>query len=292
MFTPSPSMDTVLACVDAQGHPSALCDGASWVARTLSAPLTFLHVLDGHADRSPHPDFSASTDREPGGTLTQALNPFEAHPTVLGQAQGQQLLEGVRGRALHYGLPLIEVAQRQGELADALIDLQAETRLIVMGLHAHRASSTWRHPDHHIEQALHTVPQPILVITQASFAVPSAFALAYDGSESAQSLLEAVTQCELLRGMPCHLLHIGANRADMKAELTQAAHHLAEAGFSTHIVMESGRVEQVLARHLAIQQLSLLVMGASGHSRLRHLLTGSHTSTILRTVPASVLVLR
>ena len=46
MFQPALTMNTVLACVDAHGHPSAVCDGATWVAHRLHAPLNFLQVVD------------------------------------------------------------------------------------------------------------------------------------------------------------------------------------------------------------------------------------------------------
>ena len=74
--------------------------------------------------------------------------------------------------------------------------------------------------------------------------------------------------------------------------MTQAAQRLADAGFSTHLVVESGDVAQVMARHLTIQQLPLLVMSAFTHDGWRQKLLGTTTSTLLRRTPASVLVLR
>ena len=71
-----------------------------------------------------------------------------------------------------------------------------------------------------------------------------------------------------------------------------AAQRLADAGFSTHIVIESGDVAQVLGRHLTIQQLPLLVMSAFTHNGWRQKLLGTTTSTLLRRIPTSVLVLR
>ena len=84
---------------------------------------------------------------------------------------------------------------------------------------------------------------------------------------------------------------------DLSAEtrmvvMGQAAQRLADAGFSTHIVIESGDVAQVLGRHLTIQQLPLLVMSAFTHNGWRQKLLGTTTSTLLRRIPTSVLVLR
>ncbi len=43
---------------------------------------------------------------------------------------------------------------------------------------------------------------------------------------------------------------------------------------------------------VASEGIDLLVMGAYGHSRIRTLMVGSTTTTVLRTSPVSVLVVR
>ena len=57
-------------------------------------------------------------------------------------------------------------------------------------------------------------------------------------------------------------------------------------------MIESGDVAQVLGRHLTIQQLPLLVMSVFTHNGWRQKLLGTTTSTLLRRIPTSVLVLR
>ncbi len=53
-----------------------------------------------------------------------------------------------------------------------------------------------------------------------------------------------------------------------------------------------GEPEQVLPALLKTQGAALLVMGAYGHSRIRHLIVGSTTTTLLRLSEVPVLVLR
>ena len=292
MFQPALTMNTVLACVHAQGHPSAVCDGATWAARRLHAPLNFLQVIDEGEAHTGETRFSDLTGYDTGPTRTQALDAMPGSHIIGGQSHSQQLLEGVRARALHLGHTMVELSLRQGQLTDALRDLSEEIRLVVMGLHSHHLDAPWRQGDHHVEQALRTVQQPMLVVTRSHFTPPTAFALAYHGGPESLALVDAVAECELLQGMPCHLVHVGNRTADLQAEMTQAAQRLADAGFSTHLVVESGDVAQVMARHLTIQQLPLLVMSAFTHDGWRQKLLGTTTSTLLRRTPASVLVLR
>lgn len=285
-------MNTVLACVDAQGHPSAVCDGATWAARRLHAPLNFLQVIDESEAHTGETHFRDLTGYDASPTRTQALDAMPASHIIGGQSHSQQLLEGVRARALHLGQTLVDLSLRQGNLTDALLDLSQETRMVVMGLHSHHLDSPWRQDSHHLEQALHAVQQPLLVVTRSHFAPPTAFALAYHGGAESLQLVDAVAECDLLQGLPCHLVHVGERKADIQAEMSQAAQRLADAGFSTHLVIESGDVAQVMARHLTIQQLPLLVMSAFTHTGWRQKLLGTTTSTLLRRTPASVLVLR
>lgn len=56
--------------------------------------------------------------------------------------------------------------------------------------------------------------------------------------------------------------------------------------------MVADELEAVLPRYLNELSIDLLVMGAYGHSRIRHLIVGSTTTTLLRTSPVPVLILR
>ena len=207
-------MNTVLACVDAHGHPSAVCDGATWVAHRLHAPLNFLQVVDESEAHTGETHFSDLTGYDASPTRTQALDAMPGSHIIGGQSHSQQLLEGVRARALHLGHSMVELSLRQGKLTDALLDLSAETRMVVMGLHSHHLDSPWRQGSHHLEQALQAVQQPMLVVTRSHFTPPSAFALAYHGGAESLQLVDAVADCELLQGLPCHLVHVGARNPD------------------------------------------------------------------------------
>jgi nucleotide-binding universal stress UspA family protein len=53
-----------------------------------------------------------------------------------------------------------------------------------------------------------------------------------------------------------------------------------------------GEPEQTIPELLQAQGSALLVMGAYGHSRIRHLVIGSTTTTLLRLSKSPVLVMR
>ena len=53
-----------------------------------------------------------------------------------------------------------------------------------------------------------------------------------------------------------------------------------------------GEPETVIAEAIKREGIQLLVMGAHGHSPIRHLILGSTTTTMVRTCEVSVLLFR
>lgn len=285
-------MNTTLACIDEQGSPMAVCDAATWAAAILASPLTFLHVIDRHPEKAAQLDFSGQIGLGAQESLLQELGELDERRSVLAQEQGRQLLEGARAHAARQGALAVDVRQRHGELIGTLMDLESDTGLIVLGTHEHKAWTTKRHLDHHVERVIRSVKRPVLVVPQANFLAPVGFALAYDGSAAASKMVEALAQSALLRGLICHLVYVGADTAGIGNEVNRAGQVLRQAGWTVQTSIETGEVEDALPRYVSMHQLQLLVMGAYGHSRIRNLILGSTTTTMLRSSAVPVLVWR
>ena len=84
----------------------------------------------------------------------------------------------------------------------------------------------------------------------------------------------------------------GANIPEAQHPLAVAAQVLQTAGFTVTTALLPGEPGQVLPPLLKAQGDALLVMGAYGHSRIRQLMVGSTTTTLLRLSEVPVLVLR
>lgn len=284
-------MKNVMACVDAQGNPAAVCDGAIWAAKALGASLTFLHVLDRHPEKAPQSDFSGQIGLGAQEGLLSELAELDARCSQLAQEQGRQILEGMRQRATAGGVSEVQIRQRHGEVVESVVDLEAEVTLTVMGRHDH-ATVAGRHLDHHVERVIRSTAKPVLLIPGQTFETPRSFALAFDGSDTARRMLGQVGQSVWLKAMACTLVFVGTLDAALQAELDAAAVQLRTQGFTVDIAVLDGSVERVLPPHLSAQGLGMLVMGAYGHSRIRQLIVGSTTTALLRTSEVPVLVLR
>ena len=103
---------------------------------------------------------------------------------------------------------------------------------------------------------------------------------------------EAVARSPLLAGLPVLLAMAGGETALARRQLDEARRALAAAGFSAETELVEGQPEQVLPALVRSQGAAMLVMGAYGHSRIRQLIVGSTTTTLLRLSEVPVLILR
>jgi len=91
-----------------------------------------------------------------------------------------------------------------------------------------------------------------------------------------------------------HIL-TAAKKADDEgaiAHLKVAKEQAQAAGFSPIGQVISGDPERVIADYIERHGIHLLLMGAYGHSRIRHLVIGSTTIQLLRSSPIPVLLFR
>jgi nucleotide-binding universal stress UspA family protein len=117
------------------------------------------------------------------------------------------------------------------------------------------------------------------------------FAIAFDGSPTTRKCVEMVCMSPLLEGLDCHLVMAGSP-PDGEAAIDRAVERLQGAGFAPQVHQEAGDAERVIAEQVERLGIDLLVMGAYGHSRIRHLIVGSTTTALLRNCHIPILLLR
>lgn len=181
---------------------------------------------------------------------------------------------------------------RQGEVVDTVLEMEPDARLVVLGEHQRASKAGRLHLDHHVERVVRAAKCPVLVATKEEFAEPTHFAIADDGSATAIRMVEAVARSPMLAGLPCTIVRCGPDNSEVRRSLEEAQQVLQAASFKAGVAMLQGEAHEVVPGWLAAQGASLLVMGAYGHSRIRHLVVGSTTTTLLRLSPCPVLVLR
>ncbi|MCW3150610.1 universal stress protein [Stutzerimonas stutzeri] len=283
-------MTHVMACIDGSPQAAAVCDCAAWASQQLGAPLTLLHVLD----RQQYPasgDLSGIIGLGSREFLLQELATLDEKRAKLALEEGRMMLDAARQRAISAGVAQPECRQRHGDLVETLRDLQNETRLLVVGRQGEHSGDAIQHIGSQLESVIRTMHRPILV-TVGQFTPPRSLMLAFDGSATTLKGVEMLAGSPLFRGLPIHLVMVGSDSSEARAQLEGARDALTAAGFEVHIAIRDGEVEPSLHAYQTEHGIDLLVMGAYGHSRIRQFFVGSTTSNMIRTTRTPLLLLR
>lgn len=283
-------MTQVIACIDGSSITPAVCDYAAWASRKMDAPLDFLHVL-GRSEYPIPADLSGNLGLGSREHLLQELAELDEKRGRVALEQGRLMLEAARARAIADGVPNPTSRQRHGELVDTLIEFEHDIRLLVMGRQGERGDSAGEHIGSHLENVVRTLHRPILVIP-SDYTEPQRILIAFDGSATTRKAVEMVAASPLFRGLPCHLVMVGADKAEAREPLDWARTTLERAGFQVIAGIRSGHVEEVLCAYRTEHAIDLIVMGAYGHSRIREFLVGSTTTKLIRQSRVPLLLLR
>ncbi|MDB5937880.1 MAG: universal stress protein UspA [Polaromonas sp.] len=284
-------MNKVYACIDGLANTACVIDWAAWSALRLDVPLELLHVLERN-DRPLVTDYSGAIGLGAQEALLDELSALEAQRGKLAYEAGRQMMDKARARAASAGVQQLDVRLRHGELLDSVLELEPDARLFVLGEHYQASGASKIHLDHRVERVIRSVKRPVLVATGAPFEVPQSFVIAFDGSATSRKTVETVAASPMLRGLPATVAMVGDDTTQAQRQLEDACQSLAAAGFEASMKLLPGEPEQVLPAFAKAQGASLLVMGAYGHSRIRQLIVGSMTTTLLRLSEVPVLILR
>lgn len=280
----------VIACIDASQYAESVVDYAAWGATRMNAPLSLLHVLDRDEGVGQH-NLSGSIGFGAQENLWQELAALDQQRAKLGLEQGKLMLQGALGRAESRGITNTETRQRHGELVDTLAELTEETRMLVVGKRGSRTASSHGHIGSHVESIIRTVQKPVL-IAQQTFSPPEKIMIAYDGSQTMRKGVQMVAASPLFKGIPCHLVMVGADTEISREQLKDACKVLQAAGFDTASDIIAGDPDTALPAYQQQVNIDLMIMGAYGHSRIRHLIVGSTTTAMISKTTISLMVLR
>ncbi|MGJ7457614.1 universal stress protein [Halomonas sp. RA08-2] len=282
--------EQVMAAIDGSKFSEGVCDAAAWASLALGAPLTFLHVNDNHV---PPEERNLSGNLRAGARerLLEELSQLDEQRAKIAQEQGRLMLQAAKERAVEDGVAEPGTRQRNGTLVETLEELQNDMRLLVIGKRGEGAQHDGDHLGSNLERVVRTLHRPILMVPE-SFKTPETVMLAFDGSKTTRKGVEMLAKSPLFAGIPVHVVIVGAETGDNRSQLDWALKTLREAGHVAEGAIRAGEVEATLRGYQEEQGIDLLVMGAYGHSRIRHLLVGSTTTEMLRRASVPILLLR
>ena len=280
----------VVACIDGSEAALAVCDYSAWASQRMSAPLMLLHVLD--EDKYPaKTDMSGNIGLGSREQLQEELVSLDQERSKLALKHGHILLGEAEKRVLAAGAEKATKRQRHDELASSLAELEPDSQLFVMGLHGESSAADGRHVGSQLETVIRSVHRPILMVPD-KFVKPRSVMLAFDGSETGFRSIELLSATPVFRGIPLHLVLVGADTAEHQEQLKHAERLLSVQGPDIRLVIREGDVEQTLHAYQEEYDIDILIMGAYGHSKIRRFLVGSTTTRMLETAKKPLVILR
>lgn len=280
----------ILACIDGSRYSAAVCDYAAWVSRRVGAPLHLLHNIENR-NTPPPSDLSGAIGLGSQEQLLNELIDLEQKRSRLELEKGKLMLQAAKERATKAGVETPLSKQRHGTLAESLIDLEEEIRVLVLGIRGEAHEDDAKHLGAQLETVVRSLHRPILVVNR-EFKVPQRIMLAYDGSDGARKALEMVAQSPLFKDIPCHVVYVGQEGESADRLLQEAAHQLSAAGHQVVTAQLSGKPGEALCAYQAEQHIDMTLMGAFSHTRLRDMLLGSFTVKMLLAAQQPLLLLR
>ena len=277
----------VLACIDGASLTTAVVDYAAWVARKAGVPLKLLHNIE-HRPQAAVADLSGSIGLGSQEELLEELTRVEQERSRLLREKGKLMLKAAEARARESGVTEVESWQRHGSLQESLVELEADIRVLVMGIRGEEHSEGQLGA--HLETVIRALHRPVLVVNTA-FSVPRKVMLAYDGTEASRKALDMVSASPVFDNIPCSLVYVGDD-AKGDAVLGEAAQHLGAAGIPHDAVHLHGKIDEALIRFQGENDVDLTVMGAFSHLRIRDVLLGSFTHKMLAGTRKPLLLLR
>ncbi|WP_142849929.1 universal stress protein [Telmatospirillum sp. J64-1] len=284
-------MTRILACSDGSVYASSVYDHAAWAAKRMSAGVEVLHVLDHHREQAATADFTGNIGVDARDELLAQLAELDEAKGKLAQQKAKLILQDAGKRLLEDGITDVTLTRRHGSLVETLEEFEERADLVVIGKRGEAADFDRLHLGANLERVVRASRRPVLVASRA-FKPVERLLIAFDGSASTRKAVDYAARQPLLRGLDCHLLTVGQPGGEAEERLNQARDQLVSGGLTVQSAILPGEPEEVIAKYVEDKQINLLVIGAYGHSRIRHLIVGSTTTVMIRTCHVPILMFR
>ena len=281
-------MKRILFCTDGSAYAQVCGQYAAWLAGRTPCAFEVLYVTDAR-------QFEIPLVADLGGGLgVQPYQSVMARLQELEQDKAQLLLENA-GRQFATALPgaPVTLTHRTGLLVDCFQEFEAGTDLVMLGKRGENANFATGHLGSTMERVVRASHRPCFV-TSRSYRAIRRVLLAFDGSRSSRLALRHLAEGPVFQGLETHVVIVAARTGEENAlgVLREAEAALRAAGAAPVCQMLHGAPEDEIAAYVEARDIDCLLMGAYGHSRIRHLMIGSTTSALLRECRVPVLLFR
>jgi nucleotide-binding universal stress UspA family protein len=287
-------MKTILLCTDGSPFAETSYSYGAWFAARLPAHIKVLFVTDIRSQQIiSTSNLSGAIGIDASDQLLNQLVDLEHERARLNHQRARMALKTAADRFQSLGIDAVDYIHETGFLVDCFHDFEETADLIILGKRGETAEFASGHLGANVERILRATRKPCLVTPKTVQPIDHLL-IAYDGSQSGRRILDFLGNSTVFQGLNLSLVMVAkpGEREAAIAQLREADGMLQGAGFTPTCAVLEGNPETAIAQYAEEQAVNLLLMGAYGHSRIRHLVIGSTTTQILRSTSIPVLVFR
>lgn len=286
-------MKSLLVCTDGSFPYTESCfNYAAWLMQKTHTHANVLYVSDSRQfDISMLADLGGSLGAQPYNNLYTQLQNIEEEKIRVIRSNTERFF---KERGL---LDRITFCQQKGSLIDAYQSFENSAigvDLVILGKRGENANFDTEHLGTSMERLVRTSKRPCWVAARSFIPIKNIL-IAYDGSPSVHQAIQFLLRTKIFKDLSITLLTVCPDEASV-AESTQSIKSvekaLSDAKYQVNSFVLSGDVSDIIANFTVQKHIDLLIMGAYGHSAIRHLLIGSTTTDLIRRCKISVLLFR
>jgi nucleotide-binding universal stress UspA family protein len=282
--------DKIIALVDGSIYSESVCHHAAWIAQRSGSPVELIHVL-GRREAPQKADLSGAIRLGARSKLMQELADLDAQRAKLVGHRGRAILDDARAIVDQDGVSDITTRLRQGDIVEAISEIEDAARVIVIGKRGEAADFAQGHLGSNLERIVRAAHRPVFVASRAFSPVQSVL-VAYDGGRSAMKAVDHIARSPVFAGLSVTVVTVGAETPETRKGLEDARALLKAAGLDAQTRTVPGQPETELGKLVEEEGHGMLVMGAYGHSRIRSLVIGSTTTEMVRSCKVPVVLMR
>ena len=281
----------LIALIDGSVYSQSVCDHAVWFAQKSDSAIDIVHVLGRREGSNEESNLSGSIGLGARTALLEELVELDAQKAKLSQKIGRAILDDAKSQMQESTTNEIHTKLRHGELIETVEELEQDAELIAIGKRGVAADFDKLHIGSNLERVARSSSKPVLVASRA-FKPINRILIAFDGGDSVMKAIAFIAQSPVFKGVTCQVLTVGIDSVSTMEQLKSVSTILKNSGMTVERRVEEGQPETVIANILESEEFDLLVMGAYGHSRIRHLIIGSTTTEMIRSCKVPVLLFR
>lgn len=283
----------ILLCTDGSLYSQVSYDYAAWLAKRTEVEIEVLYVTDRRKEEAVRmPDFSGSIGIGSYQQLLDKLVTLESDRAKINHKRAKYILQQAESFLASKEVTNVKLTHETGFLVDLFHKLETNADLIILGKRGETAKFASEHLGANMERIVRSSHKPCLV-TPREYRPINKVLLAYDGGKSAAKALDYLTKNPFSEDLELHIITVATrDRALAEKRLQTALNTAVAANLKPICQLLEGEPEVQMQKYVEEHNIDFLIMGAYGHSRIRHLVIGSTTAQMLRSSHIPVLLFR